>query len=48
MLDSVDADRFCYRSQRFIGSTLVDALLADGKTVIGWDNFSTGRLEFLQ
>jgi UDP-glucose 4-epimerase len=32
----------------FIGSTLVDALLADGKTVIGWDNFSTGRPEFLQ
>jgi UDP-glucose 4-epimerase len=31
----------------FIGSTLVDALLADGKTVIGWDNFSTGRPEFL-
>src|SRR5271156_795859 len=32
----------------FIGSTLVDALLADGKTVIGWDNFSTGRPEFLR
>jgi UDP-glucose 4-epimerase len=32
----------------FIGSTLVDALLAEGKTVIGWDNFSTGRPEFLQ
>jgi UDP-glucose 4-epimerase len=32
----------------FIGSNLVDALLASGKTVIGWDNFSTGRAEFLQ
>jgi UDP-glucose 4-epimerase len=32
----------------FIGSNLVDALLASGKTVIGWDNYSTGRLEFLQ
>jgi UDP-glucose 4-epimerase len=31
----------------FIGSTLVDALLADGKIVVGWDNFSTGRPEFL-
>jgi UDP-glucose 4-epimerase len=32
----------------FIGSNLVDALLADGKSVIGWDNFSTGRIEFLK
>ncbi|HTZ60829.1 MAG TPA: NAD-dependent epimerase/dehydratase family protein [Acidobacteriaceae bacterium] len=32
----------------FIGSSLVDALLANGKTVIGWDNFSTGRPEFLK
>jgi UDP-glucose 4-epimerase len=32
----------------FIGSNLVEALLANGKTVIGWDNFSTGRHEFLQ
>jgi len=31
----------------FIGSNLVDRLLADGKTVIGWDNFSTGHKEFL-
>jgi UDP-glucose 4-epimerase len=31
----------------FIGSTLADRLLADGKTVVGWDNFSTGRREFL-
>ena len=31
----------------FIGSTLTDRLLADGKTVIGWDNFSTGQRKFL-
>jgi UDP-glucose 4-epimerase len=31
----------------FIGSNLVDRLLADGKTVIGWDNFSTGHESFI-
>ena len=31
----------------FIGSTLVDRLLADGHTVTGFDNFSTGQPEFL-
>ena len=31
----------------FIGSTLVDRLLEEGKTVVGYDNLSTGRLEFL-
>ena len=31
----------------FIGSTLVDRLLADGKRVTGWDNFSTGLSEFV-
>jgi UDP-glucose 4-epimerase len=31
----------------FIGSNLVDRLLADGFTVVGWDNFSTGREPFL-
>jgi UDP-glucose 4-epimerase len=31
----------------FIGSTLVDALLARGKQVVGWDNFSTGQESFL-
>lgn len=31
----------------FIGSNLVDRLLADGKTVVGWDNFSTGQKQFL-
>src|SRR5262249_42375206 len=31
----------------FIGSNLVDRLLAAGKTVVGWDNFSTGQEEFL-
>jgi UDP-glucose 4-epimerase len=32
----------------FIGSSLVDRLLADGKAVIGWDNFSTGQRKFLK
>ena len=31
----------------FIGSNLVDRLLADGKMVVGWDNFSTGQRSFL-
>jgi len=31
----------------FIGSNLVDRLLADGKMVVGWDNFSTGQRKFL-
>jgi UDP-glucose 4-epimerase len=32
----------------FIGSTVVDRLLADGKNVIGVDNFSTGQRRFLE
>ena len=32
----------------FIGSNLVDRLLADGVNVTGWDNLSTGQLRFLQ
>jgi UDP-glucose 4-epimerase len=32
----------------FIGSSLVDRLLADGKTVVGWDNFSTGQRPFVK
>ena len=32
----------------FIGSNLVDRLLRDGKSVAGWDNFSTGQNEFLE
>jgi len=31
----------------FIGSHLVDRLLADGVSVVGWDNFSTGQERFL-
>jgi UDP-glucose 4-epimerase len=31
----------------FIGSNLVDRLLAAGKAVVGWDNFSTGQENFL-
>jgi len=32
----------------FIGSNLVDRLLQDGHSVVGFDNFSTGRIEFLE
>lgn len=32
----------------FIGSNLVDRLLADGLTVTGWDNLSTGQMRFLE
>src|SRR5438477_268658 len=31
----------------FIGSSLVDRLLAAGLEVVGWDNFSTGQEPFL-
>ena len=31
----------------FIGSNLVDRLLADGLSVVGWDNLSTGQERFL-
>ncbi|HZT34176.1 MAG TPA: NAD-dependent epimerase/dehydratase family protein [Bryobacteraceae bacterium] len=32
----------------FIGSNLVDRLLAEGHEVVGYDNFSTGQAEFLE
>ena len=32
----------------FVGSNLVDRLLADGHEVVGFDNFSTGRMSFLE
>lgn len=32
----------------FIGSNLVDRLLAEGHEVVGFDNFSTGQPEFLE
>jgi UDP-glucose 4-epimerase len=32
----------------FIGSSLVDRLLADGKRVVAWDNLSTGQERFLE
>lgn len=31
----------------FIGSSMVDQLLAHGRMVVGWDNLSTGQMEFL-
>ena len=32
----------------FIGSQLTDRLLANGESVIGYDNLSTGRMRFLE
>ena len=32
----------------FIGSTLVDRLLADGHSVVAFDNLSTGQERFLE
>jgi UDP-glucose 4-epimerase len=32
----------------FIGSSLVDRLLADGKSVVAYDNFSTGQRRFVE
>lgn len=32
----------------FIGSSLADRLLAEGKQVVGWDNLSTGQERFLE
>jgi len=32
----------------FVGSNLVDRLLADGHQVTGLDNLSTGRIQFLE
>jgi UDP-glucose 4-epimerase len=32
----------------FIGSTLADDLLRQGKQVVGWDNFSTGQERFVE
>lgn len=32
----------------FIGSNLVDRLLAEGYEVVGWDNLSTGQIAFLE
>jgi UDP-glucose 4-epimerase len=41
------AKAFVTGAAGFIGSTLVDRLLARGDEVVGWDNLSTGLLEFL-
>lgn len=32
----------------FIGSSVADRLLAEGKSVVGWDNLSTGQRPFLE
>jgi UDP-glucose 4-epimerase len=49
MLDAPRMERvFVTGAAGFIGSSLCDRLLADGLFVTGWDNFSTGRKEFLE
>src|SRR2546421_807962 len=40
--------RFVTGAAGFIGSNLVDRLLAEGNLVTGWDNFSTGQNEFVE
>jgi UDP-glucose 4-epimerase len=40
-------DAFVSGGAGFIGSSLVDRLLADGHTVVAYDNFSTGQRAFL-
>jgi UDP-glucose 4-epimerase len=42
------AKAFVTGAAGFIGSTLVDRLLARGDAVVGWDNLSTGLPEFLE
>ena len=49
MLDASRMERvFVTGAAGFIGSSLCDRLLAEGLFVTGWDNFSTGRKEFLE
>ena len=38
---------FITGSAGFIGSSMADRLLAEGVSVVGWDNFSTGQEEFV-
>jgi UDP-glucose 4-epimerase len=42
------AKAFVTGAAGFIGSNLTDELLRRGYEVVGWDNFSTGRREFLR
>src|SRR5580704_7557168 len=39
---------FVTGAARFIGSNLIDRLLASSHDVIGWDNFSTGQHRFVE
>ena len=57
LLANIHSDRYTHPSKMknvfvtgaagFIGSNLAERLLADGKAVVGWDNFSTGQKRFL-
>jgi UDP-glucose 4-epimerase len=44
----VSAAQFVTGAAGFIGSNLVDRLLAAGHAVVGYDNFSTGQEKFLE
>jgi UDP-glucose 4-epimerase len=39
---------FVTGAARFIGSNLIDRLLASSHDVVGWDNFSTGQHRFVE
>jgi UDP-glucose 4-epimerase len=47
MSKNINNIHFVTGAAGFIGSTLVDRLLSEGRTVIGYDNFSTGNEHFL-
>ena len=39
---------FCNRLWGYVGSNLADRLLLNGHSVVGYDNFSTGQMDFIE